>query len=597
MLLEAGLEVTIAQRSEAGRKETNEDSMGAMCPEVPALLAHKGVVAVIADGVSTAEAGREAAELCVKTFLGDYYSTPETWSVETSSRKVLNTINEWLYAKGQHPDAHRGHVSTLSVLVLKSRTAYVFHVGDTRVQLWRDGKLRRLTRDHTVQVSGTEKYLARAMGFDTKVEVDLQRTSVEEGDVFLLTSDGIHDHVSEAELEAWLSEAPGRDTTQPGDRAKHEDTTQLEHHCGRLIRLASEQGSQDNLTCQLLRVDRLPDASAAEYVDRLGDLPFPPELSPGAAVDGFVVREELHASRRSQLYLVEEPETQRLLVMKTPSVNYVDDPAYIERFLLEDWVGRRVKSRHLQESVEPPAHRSYLYSLREYLPGKTLAEWIATHHRRGVPLREVGEVIRLVGECVRGLIALHRREVLHQDLKPGNVIVSEQGKVTLIDYGSCAVAGIDEIAAPIARDEILGTASYSAPEYALRLKPSSRSDLFSLGCLTYEMLTGQLPYGEGLEQARTPADFERLCYVPASQRNPHVPIWMDRAIERAVRIRAEERYAELTEFIYDLENPNPDYLGEATAPLLERASAGAWRLLALVLLFTQALTLYLLLGR
>lgn len=587
MLLEAGLEVTIAQRSDAGRKETNEDSMGALCPDLPALLAHKGAVAVIADGVSTAEAGREAAELCVKSFLGDYFSTPETWSVETSSRKVLNTINEWLYAKGrQHPDAHRGHVSTLSVLVLKSRTAYVFHVGDTRVQLWRNGKLRRLTRDHTVQVSGTEKYLARAMGFDTKVEVDLQRTSVELGDVFLLTSDGIHDHVSDAELEAWLSEV-----------TSNRELPQLEHHCERLIRLASEHGSQDNLTCQLLRVDHLPDANATEYIDRLGELPFPPELSPGALIDGFVVREELYASRRSQLYLVQEPETKQLLVMKTPSVNYADDPAYIERFLLEDWVGRRVKSRHLQESVEPPAHRSYLYSLRQYVPGKTLAEWIAAHHRRGVPLRDVGEVVQLVGECVRGLIALHRREVLHQDLKPGNVIVSEDGKVTLIDYGSCAVAGIDEIAAPIARDEILGTASYSAPEYALRLKPSPRSDLFSLGCLTYEMLTGQLPYGEALEQARAPADFERLRYIPASQRNPHVPLWMDRALERAVRIRAEERYAELTEFIYDLENPNPDYLGEVTAPLLERASAGAWRMLALALLFTQALTLYLLLAR
>jgi serine/threonine protein phosphatase PrpC len=580
MLLTARLAVTFAQRSDAGLKGTNEDSMGALSPEDPSLLTHKGVVAVIADGVSTADAGREAAELCVKSFLDDYYSTPETWTVETSSRKVLSSINQWLYDKGStYREAHHGYVSTLSALVLKSRTAYVLHVGDTRVTLWRNGELRQLTRDHAVQVSGSEKYLARAMGFDPKIEVDLTRTPIERGDLFLLTSDGIHDFVRDGELTRCLAEA------------HHGDSEILDRTCLRLIELAKAAGSRDNLTCQILKVDALPDASADEYLARLAQLPFPPELAVGKRLDSFVVKQELHASKRSQLYVVEEVATGKQLVMKTPSVNYEDDPAYIERFLLEHWVGQRVKSRHLLRSVEPPADRSCLYSLREYVPGRTLRQWIDSHHHRRTPMREIEQVIDVIGQCVRGLIALHRREVLHQDLKPGNIVRGDDGTVTIIDFGSCFVAGIEEITAPIVRDKILGTASYAAPEYVLGIRPSERSDLYSLGCITYEMLTGKHPYGPAIEEARSQSDFDNLRYTPAPQLNPHVPIWMDRAIQRAVHLDAAARYEELTEFIYDLENPNPDYLIEE-APRSRHQPAETYKRLALLLAITQVITLY-----
>lgn len=578
MHLTAALGVTIAQRSEAGRKESNEDSMGASCPEDVTLLTHKGVVSVIADGVSTADAGREAAELCVKSFLDDYYSTPETWTVESSCRKVLTTINHWLYNKGsQYQEAHRGYVSTFTCLVLKSRTGYILHVGDTRVNLWRGGTLKQLTRDHTVQVSKNEKYLARAMGFDAKVEVDLHQVQLEVGDVFVLTSDGVHDFVPPSRFTELLA-----------------STSDIESVCGELIEEATRNGSTDNLTCQLVRVEELPDASADEYLRHLTQLPFPPELSSGSELDGFVVERELHASNRSQLYLVRRKEDDQLLVMKTPSVNYEDDPAYIERFLLEHWVGQRVKSRHLLHSIDPPAKRSCLYSLREFVPGETLATWIAKHQRKRGPLREIDEVIAIVGQCVRGLIALHRREILHQDIKPGNIVLGEDGNVTLIDYGSCSVAGIEEITAPIVRDKILGTASYAAPEYMIGLKPDARAELYSLGCITYEMLTGSLPYGPAVETARTLADFRALTYIPSYDLNPHVPLWMDRAIQRAVSVEVDERYKELTEFIYDLENPNPDYLAAPTPPPSRaQPKMNTWKQIALILMITQGITLYL----
>lgn len=577
MHLEVALKVSVGQHSEAGIKENNEDSMGIFVPREPALLTHKGVAAVIADGVSAADAGREAAETSVQNFLNDYFSTPESWTVETSATKVISALNSWLFSRSAgFRDVQKGYVCTLSVLILKSRLAYVFHVGDTRVYLIRNGQVRQLTRDHAIPIADKSTYLSRAMGLDTKLDIDFQTIALEEGDTFLLTSDGVHDYLESATLAA---------VTANGQ--------ELEDECRRLLREAIAAGSPDNVTAQLVRVDALPDASAHEYLLKLTELPFPPELSVGSVIDGFVVEKELHASRRSQLYLVREPETGRALVMKTPSVNYEDDPAYIERFILEHWIGSRVKSRHLLRSVDPPERRSCLYSLRSYVEGVTVEEWIRQQSLQKSDLRDLNIVTDIVGQCVRGLMALHRKEILHQDLKPGNIVVGSDGVVKIIDFGSCSVAGVDEIAAPIVRDKILGTASYAAPEYTIGLVPTNSSDLYSLGCIAYEMLTGKHPYGEAADTAKSAADFDSLVYTPAYELNPHVPLWIDGALRRAVAVRPQERYSELSEFMYDLENPNPDFVVQRAVPLLRRRGTFPWKRLALLLLFTQALTLWL----
>lgn len=152
------------------------------------LLIDKGIAAVIADGMSGSDAECEAAESCVRGFLTDYFSTPESWSVETSGAKVLTALNRWLYAQGQQRfgSAH-GMVTTFSVLVIKSATAYLFHVGDTRIYHWRDNALEQLTRDHRTQVGPDRTYLSRAMGIDLNLDIDFKIVPVEASDVFLLS--------------------------------------------------------------------------------------------------------------------------------------------------------------------------------------------------------------------------------------------------------------------------------------------------------------------------------------------------------------------------------------------------------------------------
>ena len=144
--LEAALAFTVAQHSSAGKKPDNEDAIGIRIP-AGALLSNKGAVAVIADGVSAAEAGKEASETCVKNFLNDYYSTPDSWGVKKSTSQVLTALNNWLYGQGrQLADAQKGYVSTFSTIIFKSRTAHIFHVGDSRIYRLRNGDIEQLTK-------------------------------------------------------------------------------------------------------------------------------------------------------------------------------------------------------------------------------------------------------------------------------------------------------------------------------------------------------------------------------------------------------------------------------------------------------------------
>src|SRR3972149_9368021 len=194
------LEIRVGQFSERGGKPVNQDFYGAMLPDPP-LLHTKGAAIAIADGISSSEHGHVASEACVTGFLEDYFCTPETWSVKKSVEQVLTALNVWLYSQGRHePNRHRGHVTTLSALILKSTTAHLIHVGDSRIYHLRDGYLKQLTVDHKTWVAKEKSYLNRAMGADTRLQIDYGKQALETGDIFILTTDGAHEYLTSQEL-------------------------------------------------------------------------------------------------------------------------------------------------------------------------------------------------------------------------------------------------------------------------------------------------------------------------------------------------------------------------------------------------------------
>ena len=561
------LQISIAQSSDKGAKDQNEDFYGAYLPE-DSLLESKGIVCAIADGMGSCANAQEASEHCVKAFLSDYFSTPETWSVKSSGAKVLTAINNWLLSKGGRDHA-QGMVTTFSALVFKSTTAHIFHIGDSRIYRYRGGDLELLTTDHRVWISDTKSYLSRAIGTDLHLDIDFKTVPVETGDIFIMTTDGVHDYLNDAQIKQRLI-----------------DSETLQARSDSIVRDALDHQSHDNVTCQIARIESLPSQDANEVFNELTRLPFPPPMGPGMSVDGYEILDEVHASTTSQLYKVRDRESGELFMMKTPSVNFDDDPAYIERFYMEEWAGKRINSDHVLKVFEQHRSRSFLYFIMEYIDGITLRQWISEN-----PLPDIHEVADLVEKIINGLRVFHRMEMLHRDLKPENIMITAAGAVKIIDFGSVKIAGIQEISTPVERLELLGTKNYTAPEYLLGMEGSNRSDIYSLGVLTYEMLTGHLPYGDRLTRNLNWRTLNKIKYNSAIVYNPMIPLWLDGALEKAVSTDQRSRYDTFSEFLFDLTHPNPAFMNRSV-PLIESRPDLIWKLVAGVSIIVNIVLIY-----
>ncbi len=566
------LKVSIGAQSVKGVKEANEDSVGAFIPEEP-VLTYKGLSAVVADGMSGSDAGKQASQCCVQSFLADYYSTPDSWSVKQSGQKILSATNSWLYSQGQQRyKSTKGMVSTLSILVCKSTTGHIFHIGDSRIYRLRRGDLEQMTRDHVVRISDEKAYLNRAMGIEPHLEVDYKGFPLEVGDLFIMTTDGVHEYINESELKAILRQEGGLD-----------QKAQL------IIDKALGEDSDDNLSCQLLRIDELPLAKEDEIMRRHANLPFPPLLEPGMILDGYRIEAELHASKRTQIYRAYDTQTNQTVILKTPSILYEDDTHYIEHFLHEEWAGKRIQHENVLKILGSDRRKTCIYYVSEYLRGQTLREWIDGH-----PKPYIREVRVIVEQIAKGLRAFHRMEMLHQDLKPENIMFDEKGTVKIIDFGSVKISGIAGVT-PLERadENILGTLNYTAPEYHLGQRGTVKSDLFSLGVITYEMINRALPFGREMPEKPNKMNLSKLEYVASFSHNAMVPVWIDGALKKATSLSPQSRYEELSEFLYDLSNPNPHFLQpKDQLPLLERDPLKFWKILSSFSLLLNLILLY-----
>jgi len=558
------LRVALGQHSLAGRKPVNQDFHGAVLPDEP-LLGAKGIALALADGISSSQVSQIASETSVACFLSDYFSTPDSWSVKRSGRRVISAISAWLYAQTRRSsyryEIDRGYVCTFSALIAKAATAHIFHVGDARIYRLRGRDLEQLSEDHRLPV-GHGDCLSRALGVQPHLEIDYRALPLETGDLFLLATDGVHEHLNAAQIRELI--------------AAHPD---LDEAAQALVEAAYAAGSDDNLTVQLLRVLELPEPDGEELQRQLGELPPLPAVQPGMEVDGMRIVRPLHQSARSQVHLVEDLANGQRLALKVPSTEHLGDAAYLERFVCEEWIARRIDHPRVLRAVRREQPRRYFYSLSEYCEGQTLEQWMIDHPQPS--LQQVRELIEQIGQALR---ALHRLEMLHQDLRPANLMVDASGAVTLIDFGSVHVAGLAErLPAALAESGPPGTAAYTAPEYFLGEPGGPRADLFSLAVITYQLLGSELPYGTAVAATRSRADQSRLRYRPLRAKRPDLPHWLDEVLRKALQPRPENRQEDVDEFVQALRKPGSEYLTARRRPLLERDPLRFWQGLSLLL--------------
>ncbi|GAB2183082.1 bifunctional protein-serine/threonine kinase/phosphatase [Roseibium sp. LAB1] len=568
------LSVETGQCSAAGRKALNQDFHGAMVPE-GAMLVHKGVALAIADGISSSPVAHVAAEAAVKSFLSDYYCTSEAWSVKTSAIRVISAANSWLYGQTrQAAELDKGHVCTFSALILKGRKAHLFHAGDSRIWRLSGQSLEQLTEDHTVRISETESYLGRALGLGQSVDLDYAVLDLRPGDVFVLTTDGVHGVLRVRDLAAAVLSADD-----------------LDQAANMLVEQAFAAGSDDNLTVQIVRVNEIAEPGAGDLLNGEGTLP-PAQLPkvPGA-FEGFRLFRGLHATSRSHIYLAENEKTGEAVALKFPSLDMRGDEDYLRRFALEEWVARRVASPHVLKAASYPQDRQTLFLATEFVNGQTLRQWMTDN-----PHPSLETVRGILDQIARGLRAFHRKEMVHQDLRPENIMIDTSGTVKIIDFGSVRIAGVMEAAPSLDKGEILGTHQYTAPEVFLGYLGTEFSDQFSLGVIAYEMLTGRLPYGAAVARATTEKAQSALRYRSATSITERVPDWVDGALCRAVHPVPGRRYEALSAFLEDLRRPNPVFTSDRFVPLAERDPVRFWQLVSASLAVLCAILFFQLFG-
>jgi len=562
-------EVEVGHASRRGGREHNEDFAGAL--REPG----RGLVAAIADGVSAGGRGREAAQTTVMSLLGDFFAAPATWETTVVFDRLIGAQNAWLAASNGRGGATA--TTTLTALALEGHTVTIAHVGDTRAWRLRGGELMQLTHDHRFDHVDFASRLTRAIGLDDAVRIDYAQGEAQVGDLFVLTSDGVHGALDAARLAAL---AEGGDAQAASEA---------------LVDAALAAGSADNATALLLRVRALDAGRLEDELRRGRHLAVPPRLRPGDTLDGYAVTALVSDTGVHRLYQARDA-AGALVAIKTLHEARAADPEERAMLAHEAWLGLRLTERYAGSGRRPDggdpgfvrvhevAEPSALYTVFDWHGGRTLEQLLAAHGRA-----PVAEVVAAATQVARALGRLHRFGVIHRDIKPANLHRGDDGRWRILDLG-VALSGRE----PAAQRELhAGTPSYINPEQWEGAPADAQSDLFALGVTLYRWLTGRLPYGEiePYQQARYRRD-----PAPASRLRPDVPIWLDHLLARAVALDPQRRFETAEELLLALERGASRTLGAPPAtPLLQRDPAALWKAgLVLSLLFNALLVVWLL---
>lgn len=561
------MQLSFGYASETGPRPRNEDFGGFVTPPA-ATAALKGWLAALADGVSGGSHGREAAESTVRNLLADYYATPETWEVAHALDTVIQSLNRWLSGQVASRREPGGMACTLSALVLRGRRWTLAHVGDTRIYRLRGEHLEQLTRDHTWEQPGMEHVLKRAVGLDTHLRVDYAEGDLAAGDVFLIACDGVWHPLGQLELHRLLR--------------LHDDP----ESCARnLVAEALRQGGGDNASALVVRVQDLGEsADQTEFLSRR-HLPLPGRLAPGARLDGYVIDEVLHDSRETLLYRAHAADSGQSCVLKTLQPRLEGDAELADRLLMEEWLGKRVRSHYFPE-ILPAPERNFLYFAMSWHPGQTLQARLDQGRHFAVQ-----EVVSLGIRLLKGLAALHRLDMAHRDVKPANLHLGEDGKLRILDLGVAYCPACPRGQA----GENPGTPSYMAPELLSGEEAinAAQADLYATGVTLYHLLTRKYPYGE-IEAFQHPRFGEP---VPPTRYRPDIPGWLENALLKSCARLPKERFETAEEFLIALEKGEASRLNRPRqTPLAARDPLRFWQTIALVAVVFNLLFLYLLLA-
>ena len=281
-------------------------------------------------------------------------------------------------------------------------------------------------------------------------------------------------------------------------------------------------------------------------------------LRTGDVLDHYRIENLVARSGMASIFRATDVRTGRPVALKIPHPEMEADVVLYDRFQREQDIGQKLDHPNVMK-VMPNDHASQVYMVMEWVDGRLLRQILL--EKRKLPIERAVDLTKKICDA---LDYIHRHGVVHRDLKPENIMVDDEDHVKLIDFGIAGHEGSRRLT--FAKlSQLMGTPDYISPEQVKGKRGDGRSDIYAVGVMFYEMLTGKVPF-QGPNAFAIMNDRLLNNPIPPREIDPSIPADLQEIIYRALERDPKNRYATAKEFLWDLEHP--DQVGVAERPEL-----------------------------
>jgi len=523
-------------------REQNEDSIYLSQGGYPYL-------AIVADGMGGHVAGQVASSRAVAFVRKRLEGYDLDTITKEQFKRLVEEASDYILELASKEEAYKDMGTTFTAAIIRENSAILAHIGDSRAYTFSGGALKQVSHDHSyVQFLVDKGYLSeeeaeqspyrniitRAVGME-EAEAEAYEVSFEQGESLLLCSDGLTAHLSNYEIGLCLQEEYGSER-----KAKE------------LLEVALLRGGRDNISIII----------ANNNEDKM--------------IEGrFELLSTVDEGGTSIVYQAKDQKTGGLVALKMLREELADQPEYVENFQREAEMLSCLQHKNIQHLVYRGIHQGRRYIATEFIDGESLKR----HIEEGTLSLE--QNVSVAVQICEALAYLHGKGILHKDLKPLNVLLTAPSRPILLDFGIAQrqeEQGAD--AAEIENAEVFGTVNYFSPEQAKGEALDSRTDIYSMGVLLYEMLTGQLPF-QGEDNLSVALMHLHQPPVPPKEIDDQIPESLNRIVLKALSKEKEQRYRSIREMQADLQRalrrPDGKYVRIKAAKAPEKKTAAQKR--------------------
>jgi len=539
-----------AQLSAVGPvREINEDWVAFWEPADDEEYKTRGALAALADGVGGHGDGEMASQLAVEVAVRRFLEIKPDTPPRQALSKMFTSANVAVYDRGMLMRGRSRMATTLLLSIFRNNEIHVGHVGDSRAYLIQGGRIRQLTADHnyaasqmkmgllSAQEAATSEMrnvLTRSIGRELTVQADFHTEEVNRGDYFIQCTDGLYTCVTEEEMREIVTHiAP-------------------EEACERLIELAEARGTSDNLSIQVVAIEGVQQVTFYRglpvYEEPAPAMHGEPEI--GQTLDDrFELQSVISRSGMASIFKGIDRTTGETVAVKVPFMQFESDPAFFSRFQREEEIGKLLNHPFILRIIPVEGQKSRPYIAMEYLEGQTLRQAM-----RSVGKMPPQDVLAIVSRICDALESMHKQGVVHRDLKPENIMLCRDGSLRIMDFGIAKAAAMRRLTFA-GFSPSMGTPDYMAPEQVKGKRGDARTDIYSLGAMMYEMLTGYAPFEGGnpylIMNARLVGD-----PIAPRKRNKDIPPEIEEIVLHAMERDPDDRYASAAEMKAEIDDPS-----------------------------------------